>query len=141
MNLKEKIIALYYDEKMSNKSISTRLKVSTQYITKIIKKDNRYIHEKERRKSESAERKKKKNIECINKRRKKLKDENLDDSMKLKHIQAAGELSGKHTINNRALKKWNSSIYDYHSKTNEFRLKEEFKNKTSYAMPKKIKWN
>ena len=85
--------------------------------------------------------KRKKNIECINKRRKKLKDENLDDSMKLKHIQAAGELSGKHTINNRALKKWNSSIYDYHSKTNEFRLKEEFKNKTSYAMPKKIKWN
>lgn len=56
------------------------------------------------------------------------------------HNQASCELSQRRTINNRAFKKWNSSVYQYHNKTKEYRLKEEFKNKISYAVPKKIKW-
>lgn len=141
MTIKEKIIFLYYDERMNNKTISIKLKVSTQYITKIIKKDQRYISEKERRKKESSLRKKQQNMECIKRKRQIARNERLDGYMELQHIQASSELSGKRTINNRAFKKWNSSIYDYHGRTNEFRLKNEFKNKTSYAVPKKIKWD
>lgn len=141
MTVKEKIILLYYDEKLNNKEISAKLKVSTPYITKIIKTDQRYNCEKVQRKKESSIRKKKKNMECIKRKREKEKNERLDGDMELKHIQASMELSEKRTINNRDFKKWNSSIYDYHGKTNEFRLKNEFINKTSYAVPKKIKWD
>ena len=141
MSIKEKIILLYYDKKMNNKSISIKLKVSTQYITKIIKTDHRYIDEKIRRKNETKLRKKKKNIECITRKRKILKNEKLDGFMELQHIQATAELSGRRTINTRAFRNWNSSIYKFHNKTKEYRLKEEFKDKSSYAVPKKIKWD
>lgn len=141
MTVKEKIISLYYDEKLNNKEISTKLKVSTPYITKIIKTDQRYNCEKQRRKKETSIRKKQQNIKCIKRKRQIEKNERLDGYMELQHIQASSELSGRRTINNRAFKKWNSSIYDYHGRTNEFRLKNEFKNKTSYAVPKKIKWD
>lgn len=141
MTVKEKIISLYYDEKMSNKTISIKLKVSTPYITKIIKADQRYIKEKNRRKKETSIRKRQQNIECIKRKRQIVKNERLDGYMELQHIQASSELSGKRTINNRAFKKWNSSIYSYHSRTNEFRLKNEFKERTSYAVPKRIKWD
>ncbi len=141
ISVKEKIISLYYDEKLTSKSISIKLKVSCPYITKIIKADNRYIKEKERRKKETSIRKRKLNIECINRKRQLKKNERLDGYIELLHIQASNELSGRRTINNRAFKKWNSSIYGYHSRSNEFKLKDEFKNKTSYAVPKKIKWN
>lgn len=141
MTIKEKIISLYYDEKLNNKTISIKLKVSTPYITKIIKADQRYIVEKERRKKETSLRKRQQNMECIKRKRQIAKNERLDGYMELQHIQASSELSGRRTINNRAFKKWNSSIYAFHSRTNEFRLKDEFKEKTSYAVPKKIKWD
>lgn len=141
MTIKEKIISLYYDEKLDNKTISIKLKVSTPYITKIIKADQRYIIEKERRKKETLLRKRRQNMECIKRKRQITKNERLDGYMELQHIQASSELSGRRTINNRAFKKWNSSIYAFHSRTNEFRLKDEFKEKTSYAVPKKIKWD
>ena len=60
--------------------------------------------------------------------------------MKTKHYQASIELSGRKTISNRAFRNWNSSIYRFHKKTNEYRVKEEMLNKVSYAVPKKIKW-
>ena len=59
----------------------------------------------------------------------------------MQHRQATSELSGRRTINNRAFKKWNTSIYEYHNRTKEFRVKEEFKNAMSYSVPKKIKWD
>lgn len=141
MSVKDEIIALYYDKKMTNKLISIKLNVSSQYITKIVKTDNRYIDEKIRRKNENLIKRKVQKNEYIKRKRQILKNERLNDFVELQHRQASGELSGKHTINNRAFKKWNSSIYDYHGRTNEFRVKEEFKDKTSYAVPKKIKWD
>lgn len=143
MNKKEKIIIFYYEKGLNTISISKILKVSKQYVSKIIKTDIRYTDEKNKRKQESEKRQKKRKIDWSKKDRelKKMQKENLDGFVELQHIQASSELSGKHSINNRAFKKWNSSIYFYHSKTNEFRVKEEFKNKTSYAVPKKIKWD
>lgn len=61
MSTKEEIIKLYYEEKMTNKLISTKLNVSLPYITKIIKTDDRYANEKSRRKNESAIKQKRRN--------------------------------------------------------------------------------
>ncbi len=63
----------------------------------------------------------------------------LDGIMEMQHIQASIELSGRKTINNCAYRNWNSSIYEFHNKTKEYRIKENMKNKVSYAVPKKIK--
>ena len=61
--------------------------------------------------------------------------------LKVQHNQASIELSGRKTINNRAFRNWNSSIYRFHERTKEYRVKEELKDKISYAIPKKIKWD
>ncbi len=140
MNTKEEIINLYYERKMTNKSISTKLNVSLPYITKIIKTDNRYQNEKLRRKNESAIKQKRRNIECIKRKRNVLRNERINGIMELQHMQDVIELSGRHTINNRAFKKWNTRIYQYYDRTKEFRVKQELKSKTSYAVPKRIKW-
>ena len=140
MNTKEEIINLYYERKMTNKSISTKLNVSLPYITKIIKTDNRYQNEKLRRKNESAIKQKRRNIECIKRKRNVLRNERINGIMELQHMQDVIEISGRHNINNRAFKKWNTSIYQYYDRTKEFRVKQELKSKTSYAVPKRIKW-
>lgn len=143
MTKKEMIIVSYYEERLNTITISKNLNVSKQYVSKIIRTDNRYCDEKKKRKEESAIRQKQRNIQYITKNRqmKKSANERIDAFLEMQHIQASSELSGRKTINNRAFKKWNSSIYEFHNRTKEFRLKEEFKDKTSYAVPKKIKWD
>ena len=139
MTKKEKIINFYYEKRLNTIDISKKLKVSKQYVSKIIKTDMRYDSEKLKRKQETKIRHNKKNIECISRKRKQNKNEQLDATLEILHKQASFELSSKKIINNRAFKNWNSSIFEYYSKTREFRLLEEFNNKTSYAVPKKIK--
>ena len=141
MTKKEKIIYLYYEKKLKEKVISKKIKVSTSYVTKIIKSDTKYKKEKQRRKQENKLKQKKRNIECIKRKRLKQKRDGLDEFMKRQHMQASYELSNRKFVNNRTLKKWNSSIYRFHSKTSEYRVKEELLNKISYAVPKKIKWD
>ena len=141
MAKKDEIIYLYYEKKMRSKAISEKISVSTAYITKIIKCDLRYDEEKNRRKKESKIKQRKRNIECIKKNRIKQRNMRLDGIMEMQHIQASIELSGRKTINNCAYRNWNSSIYEFHNKTKEYRIKENMKNKVSYAVPKKIKWD
>lgn len=86
------------------------------------------------------QRKKIQNKECTKKYRKILKKQKIDDSLDILHRQASIELSTRKTISNRAFRNWNSSIYEYHSRTKEYRIKDNMKNKISYAIPKKIKW-
>ena len=50
MTKKEKIIFFYYEEKLNTISISKKLNVSKQYVSKILKTDIRYEDEKNRRK-------------------------------------------------------------------------------------------
>lgn len=121
--------------------IAKLLDVSAAYITKIIKEDSRYAIEKENRKQIALETRKKGKREWIQKKRQVIREARLDGVMEMLHNQDCCELSGKHTINNHAFKKWNTSIYEYYSKTKEFRVKQEMKSKTSYAVPQKIKWD
>lgn len=139
---KEKIISLYYNDKLNTIEISKKLNVSKQYVSRILKTDDRYNSEKNERKNKNAILRKKKFNEYMNKKRKQkaFETQQINASLDLLHTQASIELSKRKKINNVALKKWNSSVYDYHYKSKEYRIKENMQDKVSYAIPKKIKW-
>lgn len=141
MNKKERIIVFYYEEKLNTIEIANELKVTKQYVSKVIKTDSRYINEKTTRKLETTIRHRNQKKEFARKKRQSSKNERLDASMDILHRQASFELSKGRTINNRAFRNWNSSIYDYHYRAKEYRVKKDFENKVSYAVPKKIKWD
>lgn len=140
MQKKEEILYLYYEKKKKSISISKEVNVSSAYITKVIKSDPRYVKEKEIRKKDNKINRNKKKVIWNRNKREKIRAARLDEVMEMKHIQASIELSGRKTINNRAFRNWNSSIYKFHDRTKEYRIKEEMKDKVSYAVPKKIKW-
>lgn len=133
----QKICELYFIEKMIFSEIATEVNISISQVSRIVGKREEYNKEKNRRKEETKERHK------MSKRRFKAKNRSTQVNEKAIldyiHNQDCRELSGRQTINNRAFRKCNSSIYDYYEQTNEYRLKEEFKDKTSYAVPKKVK--
>lgn len=141
MTKKERIILFYYEGKLNTIEIANKLKVTKQYVSKIIKSDPRYIDEKKTRKVKTIERHRKQKKEFARKKRQSIKNERLDASMDVLHRQASFELSKGRTINNRAFRNWNSSVYYFHNRTKEYRVKKEFENKVSYAVPKKIKWD
>lgn len=141
MSNKSEIILLYYEEKLNIIEIANKLNISKQYVSKIVRKDYRHSLEKEQRKKQTLI--KRKEQLKLNKKAymAKKKADNSYEQLIWKHNQATAELSKGKTINNRAFKKWNSSIYGYYDKAREYRVKPEFKDKVSYATPKKIKWD
>ncbi len=143
MTKKEKIIAFYYEQKLNTIAISNKLNVSKQYVSKIIKTDIRYKEEKNRRKEINKIEQQNRKVKYNKKRRneKAANNQQIDAVLEILHRQASAELSGRRTISNRAFRNWNLSIYKFHDRTKEYRLKEEMKDKVSYAVPKKIKWN
>ena len=58
MNNKEKILDLYFIKHLKQNAIATELNVSTQYISRIVRSDERYKHEKELRKQENSKKRK-----------------------------------------------------------------------------------
>ena len=93
LNKKERILDLYFNKHLKQIEIAEIVDASQQYISKIIKKDERYENEKSSRKSNNAEkrkiaqaeyqknyvRKKEKDMEqLINKMAKMMLDENKD---------------------------------------------------------------
>lgn len=140
MQKKEEILYLYYEKKKKSVFISKEINVSAAYITKVIKNDPRYMEEKEIRKKTNKINRNKKKVVWNKIKREKMRKERLDGIMEMQHIQASIELSGRKTINNRAFRNWNSSIYRFYDGAKEYRVKEEIKDKISYAIPKKIKW-
>lgn len=141
MTKKEQILKFYYEEKLNTVDISVKLNVTKQYVSKIIKIDSRYYTEKDHRKQINHEKHKRQVNECVKKNKQAKKKDRVDDYMEILHRQAVAELSSGRIINNRAFKHWNSSIYEYYGRTREFRIKKDFENKVSYAVPKKIKWD
>ncbi len=142
MDNKQRIKELYFEKKLNMIEIANDLKISKQYISKILRQDNRFIIEKENRKQNSIAKQKTRNIECIKKTRQKNREEKENENaiLKLKHQQASRELSKGPDINVRALLKWNSSIYEYKVESKVYRMRQNFENKVSYVLPKKIIW-
>ena len=141
MNNKEQIIFLYFENKLNIIEISQRLNISKQYVSKIVRKDDRHLDETLRRKKENKIKQIERNKQCIKNKRKKDYENRLNASLELQHLQAISELSGRKSISNRSFRNWNSSIYAFNYRTKEYQVKKEFINKTSYDIPKKIKWS
>ena len=140
MNNKDKILTLFFKNKLKMTEISEELKVSKQYVSRIVRNDERYTKEKERRKAENKEKQKNRVKRYIYQKRKKEQLERINANMEMQHIQASHELSSRTGINNRAFRNWNTGMYSYNYKTKEYRVKDKYKDKVSYAVPKKIKW-
>lgn len=141
MSNKEKIIDLFFNKKLSIVEIAEKLNITKQYVSKIARQDLRYTQEREDRKLKNKEKQKKRVKDYIYNKRKKERQERLNAMVEMQHIQASMELSGRNTINNRAYRNWNSSIYEYHNITKDYRVTKDYEDKVSYAVPKKIKWD
>lgn len=141
MTKKEKIIFLFFEKKLTTIEIAGKLKVTKQYVSKIVRQDSRYDKERENRKINNKEKQKQRVTNYIYKQRKQRRQDSINGAMELLHFQASCEMSKRKFINNRAFRNWNSSIYGYYEKTKEYRIKKEFEDKVSYAVPKKIKWD
>lgn len=134
----DKIKKYYFKNKMTINDIAQKMEVSKQYVSKIIRNDSRFVEEKNIRIKNQVIKRKKQKMDCKNKKRKEIYDYNA--ILNYQHTQAAVELSGRKTINNRAFRDWNSSIYEFHIKAKQYRVKKDLTDKISYAVPKKIDW-
>lgn len=134
------IIEKYFEEKKSQTEISIELNVSKSKVSRVVRKDSRYLSEKEERKNKN----KKKNIEFTKKYitlKRKQKGIDLEYALlRQAHEQASKELSGgRKPINNRAFRDWNPSIYKYNQRSKSYVLKKGIN--VGADVPRKIKWS
>lgn len=141
MSKKEKIIRMFFEEKLTTVQIAKELEITKQYVSKIVRLDSRYTKERKDRKLRNKQKQNQRAKDYMYAKRIREKQSRLDAMVKMQHAQASCELSGRKTINNRTYRNWNSSIYEYNKNTKEYTVKKSFQNKVSYAIPKKIKWD
>lgn len=137
MNNIEKIIDLFYIQHLKVKDIAETLNLSSAYITKIIKQDNRYVQEKNFRKQQNKQKRKITQNKFIKNKRDNKRIEDNYAIVETQHAQASRELSQSSYLTNENYRKWNSSAYKYNPSKNRY----EFDDKLgrSYAVPKYIK--
>ena len=139
MNIKEQVLNLFFIEHKKQKEIAEKLNIPKYTVSRIVKKDDRYIKEKEERKNQSTINNKNKTIEYIYSKRKQKKVDEYD-SVKKMHMQAVMELSEKNKpMNNKAYRDWNPSIYKYNERSKNYVLKKGIN--VGADVPKKIKWS
>lgn len=137
--MNDEIIKKYFQDKMKQIDIANELNISKYKVSRVVTKDSRYKKEKERRKQANQKKNREETKEYINKIRKKKKDDIGYAQLKQAHIQATAELSGgRKSISNRAFRDWNTSIYQYDSRTQSYKLRKGII--TGVDVPKKIKW-
>ena len=138
---KNKIIVLFYEEKLKQIEIAQRLKISKSFVSKIVREDKRYQEEKNTRKNQNKKKHNKQIQNIVEEKRRIQRHKNSVDDLALKvmHNQASLELSqGRKPINNRTYRDWNPSIYKYNEKTQSYRLKKGIT--VGADVPKNIKW-
>ena len=134
---KENIINSFYIKHLKVNEIAQELSVSSAYITKIIKQDNRYLQEKEYRKNLSKAKRKIAQNNFIKAKREKKRIEDNYSTMQKQHMQASKELSKSGYLTNENFRKWNSSAYKYNSSKRRYEFDSTLVR--SYAIPKYIK--
>ena len=138
MKSKEQVLNLYFVEHKKQKEIAEELNISKYTVSRIVTKDDRYLIEKEERKKQSTINNKKKTIEYIYSKRNQKKIDEYDSVRKM-HIQASLELSERNkTMNNKAYRDWNPSIYKYKEKGKCNVLRKGIN--VGADVPKRIKW-
>lgn len=131
---KEQIIELFYIEHLKPVDIALKLDISNAYITKVIKKDCRYIDEKNQRKQSSELKHKKYTIDYMKEKQK--ADRESYEILKYQLEKDTQELSYNYGISNRSFRKANSSAYHYNSKKKRFEI--DRKLKVGFDVPKVV---
>lgn len=121
------IISKFYDFHEKPNDIAKELEVSSSYITKIIKKDDRYSSEKAYRQEISKENRKVSKREWIKNKRKTEADKQLDEMLKKQHIEASKELSYSYEMSDLAYVKWNRSAFVYEKNSSDLVLNKKLK--------------
>ena len=118
IDTKNYILDKYYNEHEKPSIIAKEIGVNPSYITKIIKKDIRYIPEKEYRTQISKENRKIAKREWIRNKRQNETDKELYEFLKQQHIEASKELSFSYEMSDLAYRKWNPNAYHTNRKGN-----------------------
>lgn len=137
--MEEKIIYLYYTEKMKQKDIAAKLNISTSTVCRVIKKDNRYVEEKNSRQQANKIKHNKDIQKRVENSRKiaQFKKNNDDLILREIHNQDTAELSKRSHLTNDSYRKWNYSAYKYNPSKKRYEFREELGR--SYDVPKFIK--
>ena len=130
------IISKFYDFHEKPNDIAKELEVSPSYITKIIKKDDRYSSEKAYRQEISKENRKVSKREWIKNKRKTEADKQLDEMLKKQHIEASKELSYSYEMSDLAYVKWNRSAFVYDKNSSDLVLNKKLK--SGADVPKRV---
>lgn len=130
------IISKFYDFHEKPNDIAKELEVSPSYITKIIKKDDRYSSEKAYRQEISKENRKVSKREWIKNKRKTEADKQLDEMLKKQHIEASKKLSYSYEMSDLAYVKWNRSAFAYDKNSSDLVLNKKLKCGTD--VPKRV---
>ncbi len=140
MDKKEQILDLYFNKHLKQKQIAETLNCTQQYVSKIIKKDERYQTEKNSRKSINAEKRKIFQAEYQKSYIRSSRKDNLYEQLLAIQAQDALELSyNAHPLSDYACKKANSSIYRYDSNKNQYVMQKGIK--ASIDLPRRISMN
>lgn len=121
---------LYFEEKKTLTEIAEVINTSVSYISKILRKNEKYNKEKEKRKNENLLKRRKIQKNLIYGKRK----SNIDiEYIKLKtqHEQASMELSKRSILGKDTLRKWCSSAYVYNKNKKRYEFDTKNLNKPS----------
>lgn len=135
--LKDNIIDLFYIEHLKVKDIAEKVNTSSAYVTKVVKKDNRYLQEKIYRKTISKDKRKTDQNNFIKNKREKQRIEDNYSIVQLQHEQASKELSKSKHLSNENYRKWNCSAYKYNPSKKRYEFDEKLGR--SIDVPKYIK--
>ncbi len=117
MSNKEKILDLYYNEHLKQNQIAKLLDVTAQYVSKVVKADNRIKQEKATRQKENSQRRKVYMHEYFKTYDRPKKDDNSYEQMLAQQRLDSMELSYSNTnISDYDFAKWNQSAYYRNSK-------------------------
>lgn len=125
--LKDKIISSYYICHLKVKEISKNLNVSSAYITKIIKQDERYANEKQYRKDISKNKRRLDKNKFIKNKRDNQRIEDNYPAIQEQHNQASRELSKSKHLSNESFRKWNYSAYTYNPSKRRYEFDERLR--------------
>ncbi len=134
---KDKIINLFYIKHLKVKEIAEKIKITSAYVTKVIKTDSRYMEEKNFRKEKSKEKRKQDQNNFIKQKREKKRIEDNYEFVQAKHIEASIELSKSKKLTDENYRKWNKSAYKYNPSKRRYEFDESLGR--SYDVPKYIK--
>lgn len=110
---------LYFKQGKTLTEIAEIINTSISYISKVLRKNQKYQDEKEKRKNKNQIQRRKVQKEMIYSKRKTKIDIDYIN-LKNKHEQATMELSKRSILGKDTLRKWCSSAYKYNESKNRY---------------------